>query len=240
MIAFGAALVSVGRRRAGHAVDAVGAGIAARNVRLTPLAGPDTWCRKPTKINVPAACPYEGHTSGFRRTTTNSERASDLRLCTLADHGERRPNRFLNRVPQVRILPRAPLSSRKTSETSEPADGPAGSGVFGVLGLVVDGRVGRNYFFIVCWNGSTLPRVVGWLGREFFCPCAPPCCPAKSHSRSGCGADRRSRSAAGTESARGRSRSTRSSYCRSSSTRSTRPNGGTVRKVLRQPESSSV
>jgi len=194
MIAFGAALVSVGRRRAGHAVDAVGAGIAARNVRLTPLAGPDTWCRKPTKINVPAACPYEGHTSGFRRTTTNSERASDLRLCTLADHGERRPNRFLNRVPQVRILPRAPLSSRKTSETSEPADEPAGSGVFGVLGLVVDGGV----------EGDDVGSGVGRRRRRAVRS-------ATKHSSTG-----------------------------SSSTRSTRPNGDTVRKVSRQPDSSSV
>ena len=27
----------------------------------------------------------------------------------------------------------------------------------------------RSHFFIVCWNLSTLPQVVGWLGREFFC-----------------------------------------------------------------------
>ena len=26
----------------------------------------------------------------------------------------------------------------------------------------------RSHFFIVCWNRSTLPQVVGWLGREFF------------------------------------------------------------------------
>ena len=25
-----------------------------------------------------------------------------------------------------------------------------------------------SHFFIVCWNRSTLPQVVGWLGREFF------------------------------------------------------------------------
>ncbi len=23
--------------------------------------------------------------------------------------------------------------------------------------------------FIVCWKRSTLPQVVGWFGREFFC-----------------------------------------------------------------------
>jgi hypothetical protein len=26
----------------------------------------------------------------------------------------------------------------------------------------------RSHFFRVCWNLSTLPQVVGWLGREFF------------------------------------------------------------------------
>ena len=26
----------------------------------------------------------------------------------------------------------------------------------------------RSHFFMVCWNRSTLPQVVGWLGREFF------------------------------------------------------------------------
>ena len=26
----------------------------------------------------------------------------------------------------------------------------------------------RSHFFIVCWNRSTLPQVVGWSGREFF------------------------------------------------------------------------
>ncbi len=26
----------------------------------------------------------------------------------------------------------------------------------------------RSQFFIVCWNRSTLPQVVGWFGREFF------------------------------------------------------------------------
>ncbi|MFG1820838.1 hypothetical protein ACGFIF_44280 [Kribbella sp. NPDC049174] len=33
-----------------------------------------------------------------------------------------------------------------------------------------DGWVGwaRSHFFIVCLNRSTLPQVVGWLGREFF------------------------------------------------------------------------
>nr|WP_199743052.1 hypothetical protein [Nocardia stercoris] len=25
-----------------------------------------------------------------------------------------------------------------------------------------------SHFFMVCWNRSTLPQVVGWLGREFF------------------------------------------------------------------------
>ena len=29
--------------------------------------------------------------------------------------------------------------------------------------------LGASHFFIVCWNLSTLPQVVGWLGREFFC-----------------------------------------------------------------------
>jgi hypothetical protein len=42
MIAFGAALVSVGRRRGPWPSTLVGAGIAARNVRLNSLAGPDT------------------------------------------------------------------------------------------------------------------------------------------------------------------------------------------------------
>ena len=27
----------------------------------------------------------------------------------------------------------------------------------------------RSHFFIVCWNRSTLPQVVGWPGVEFFC-----------------------------------------------------------------------
>src|SRR5688500_15758678 len=37
--------------------------------------------------------------------------------------------------------------------------------------LMVVGWAGwaRSHFFIVCWNRSTLPQVVGWLGREFFC-----------------------------------------------------------------------
>ena len=26
----------------------------------------------------------------------------------------------------------------------------------------------RSHFFIVCWNRSALPQVVGWPGREFF------------------------------------------------------------------------
>jgi hypothetical protein len=26
-----------------------------------------------------------------------------------------------------------------------------------------------SHFFIVCWNRSTVPQVVGWLGREFVC-----------------------------------------------------------------------
>ena len=26
----------------------------------------------------------------------------------------------------------------------------------------------RSHFFRVCWKRSTLPQVVGWLGREFF------------------------------------------------------------------------
>ena len=26
----------------------------------------------------------------------------------------------------------------------------------------------RSHFFIVCWKRSTLPWVVGWLGRPFF------------------------------------------------------------------------
>ena len=26
----------------------------------------------------------------------------------------------------------------------------------------------RSHFFIVCWNRSAFPQVVGWLGREFF------------------------------------------------------------------------
>src|SRR5262249_41612171 len=26
----------------------------------------------------------------------------------------------------------------------------------------------RSQAFMVCWNRSTLPQVVGWLGREFF------------------------------------------------------------------------
>ena len=26
----------------------------------------------------------------------------------------------------------------------------------------------RSQFFMVCWKRSTLPQVVGWLGREFF------------------------------------------------------------------------
>jgi hypothetical protein len=25
-----------------------------------------------------------------------------------------------------------------------------------------------SHFFIVCWNRSAFPQVVGWLGREFF------------------------------------------------------------------------
>ncbi len=25
-----------------------------------------------------------------------------------------------------------------------------------------------RHFFMVCWNRSTLPQVLGWLGREFF------------------------------------------------------------------------
>ena len=27
----------------------------------------------------------------------------------------------------------------------------------------------RSQRFMVCWKRSTLPQVVGWLGREFFC-----------------------------------------------------------------------
>ena len=36
--------------------------------------------------------------------------------------------------------------------------------------VMVAGCVGwaRSHFFIVCWNRSTFPQVVGWLGREFF------------------------------------------------------------------------
>ena len=30
------------------------------------------------------------------------------------------------------------------------------------------GSWARSHFFMVCWNRSTLPQVVGWLGREFF------------------------------------------------------------------------
>ena len=26
----------------------------------------------------------------------------------------------------------------------------------------------RSHFLRVCWKRSTLPQVVGWLGREFF------------------------------------------------------------------------
>ena len=26
-----------------------------------------------------------------------------------------------------------------------------------------------SHFFMVCWNRSAFPQVVGWLGREFFC-----------------------------------------------------------------------
>jgi hypothetical protein len=37
------------------------------------------------KINVPAACPYEGHNHGFRRTLPNTDSAPDLRLYTLTD-----------------------------------------------------------------------------------------------------------------------------------------------------------
>ena len=33
----------------------------------------------------------------------------------------------------------------------------------GLVGL------GASQVFRVCWNRSTLPQVVGWLGREFFC-----------------------------------------------------------------------
>jgi hypothetical protein len=27
----------------------------------------------------------------------------------------------------------------------------------------------RSHFLRVCWNRSTLPQVVGWLGLLFFC-----------------------------------------------------------------------
>lgn len=33
---------------------------------------------------------------------------------------------------------------------------------------VVAGGWARSHFFMVCWKRSTLPQVVGWLGREFF------------------------------------------------------------------------
>ena len=29
--------------------------------------------------------------------------------------------------------------------------------------------LGASHAFRVCWKRSTLPQVVGWLGREFFC-----------------------------------------------------------------------
>ena len=33
---------------------------------------------------------------------------------------------------------------------------------------MVAGGWARSHFFMVCWKRSTLPQVVGWLGREFF------------------------------------------------------------------------
>ena len=34
--------------------------------------------------------------------------------------------------------------------------------------MVVAAGWARSQFFRVCWKRSTLPQVVGWLGREFF------------------------------------------------------------------------
>jgi hypothetical protein len=54
------------------------------------------------------------------------------------------------------------------------------------VSVVVCGWTGwaRSHFFMVCWNRSTLPQVVGWLGREFFWT-GPRAAPARSRGRCG-------------------------------------------------------
>src|SRR5882757_4495038 len=34
--------------------------------------------------------------------------------------------------------------------------------------MVVGAGLARSQRFMVCWKRSTLPQVVGWIGREFF------------------------------------------------------------------------